>query len=703
MENQLSARDRSMVRDLLSRSFDSADHQAAEVCRLVRESLDVDLVYASRIVDGMLELVAVEDPMGSGIPAGIRMPLAQTFCGRALASRGPDVTSDLTTGPYADINGRERLGLTSYLMTPLRDAEGTPTGSIAVLDRRSRVFSPEEVALVDLMGGILAGQRQLHDAQARESARVGDLEATERRYRTLIDDLGDIVVQADALGRITYVNPAWTALTGLTLEQMADKDLMEQVHPEDRQMATEHIASALQGVDTSRADNSRVARFLAADGEIRWMSVRGRPLFGEAGDLLGFTGILHDVTDQVEAERRVRTALSEAEAARDQAQQASRAKSEFLSRMSHELRTPLNAILGFGQLLELGELTGEDAENVDHILRAGHHLLDLINEVLDVVRIEAGKLSLSLEPVDVGEVLAESLDLVRTAAADRGIGLRAPGRSGSLVAVADRQRLKQVLVNLLSNAVKYNIDGGEVVVSCEPWTPAGSDADPAPGPGRGPGWLRVSVRDTGRGIPEGRLEDVFTPFDRLGAEASDIEGTGVGLSLTKTLVEAQGGRIGLDSRPGEGSTFWFDLPAAEVPVEEPAPAPEEVELSRTVLYVEDNTANVTLMRRVLARRPQVRLVVVEDGSEAVAAAQRLTPDLVLLDLHLPGLHGAGVLAALRSSDDARLAKVPVVVVTADLTVGNERRMLEAGATMFLPKPIDVRSLLAVIDDQLDLA
>lgn len=524
-----------------------------------------------------------------------------------------------------------------------------------------------------------------------------DAELYERRYRTLIDDLGDIVVQADALGRITYVNPAWTALTGLTLEQMADKDLMEHVHPEDRQMATEHIASALQGVDTSGTDNSRVARFLAADGEIRWMSVRGRPLFGGSGDLLGFTGILHDVTDRVEAEQRVRTALSEAEAARDEAQRASCAKSEFLSRMSHELRTPLNAILGFGQLLELGELTGEDAENVDHILRAGHHLLDLINEVLDVVRIEAGKLSLSLEPVDVGEVLAESLDLVRTAAADRGIGLRAPGRSGSLVAVADRQRLKQVLVNLLSNAVKYNVDGGEVVVSCEQ---RGTD-----GPGTGPdaGWLRVSVRDTGRGIAAERLEDVFTPFDRLGAEASDIEGTGVGLSLTKTLVEAQGGRIGLESRPGEGSTFWFDLPAAEVRVEEPAPAPEEAELSRTVLYVEDNTANVTLMRRVLARRPQVRLVVVEDGSEAVSAAQRLAPDLVLLDLHLPGLHGAGVLAALRSSDDARLAKVPVVVVTADLTVGNERRMLEAGATMFLPKPIDVRSLLAVIDDQLGLA
>jgi PAS domain S-box-containing protein len=538
------------------------------------------------------------------------------------------------------------------------------------------------------------------DLVAAASASPGaDADVYERRYRTLIDDLGDIVVQADALGRITYVNPAWTALTGLTLEQMADKDLMEHVHPEDRQMATAHIASALQGEDTSGTDNSRVARFLAADGQIRSMSVRGRPLFGASGDLLGFTGILHDVTDRVEAEQRVRTALSEAESARDEAQRASRAKSEFLSRMSHELRTPLNAILGFGQLLELGELSGEDAENVDHIMRAGHHLLDLINEVLDVVRIEAGKLSLSLEPVDVAEVVAESLDLVRPAAADRGIGLRAPCRAGALVAVADRQRLKQVLVNLLSNAVKYNVDGGEVVVSCEPVAPT----DPEAAPPSGAGWLRVSVRDTGPGIPEGRLEDVFTPFDRLGAEASGIEGTGVGLSLTKTLVEAQGGRIAVVSRPGQGSTFWFDLPAAEVPTEEPAPAPEEAETTRTVLYVEDNTANVTLMRRVLARRPQVRLVVVEDGSEAVAAAQRLLPDLVLLDLHLPGLHGAGVLAALRGADDARLSKVPVVVVTADLSVGNERRMLEAGATLFLPKPIDVRSLLAVIDEQLDLA
>jgi PAS domain S-box-containing protein len=694
MEKTLSARNRSLLRELISRSFDSGAEAAGEICRLVRTAFDADIVYVSRLDGTEVEILAVEDALDSGLTVGARVPLDETFCQRALGGTGPQASADLSSGPYADLVWPRRIGVASYAMSPLWSNGGQATGTLSVLDRRPREFGDEELALLELLGGLLSREQRLDRVRLREAARSAELEVSDGRYRSVVDDLGDVIVELDSAGRLVYVNRACSELVGIPVEDMVGKDMMEHVHPEDRMAAAAHMAEVISGADTVRTDAAREVRFIAGDGSLRWMSVRGRAVFDDEGQLAGFLGILHDVTVRVESENRVRAALAEAEAARDEAQRASVAKSEFLSRMSHELRTPLNAILGFGQLLELGELDGEDAENVDQILRAGRHLLDLINEVLDVVRIESGSLSLSLEPVDLGDVVAESLDLVRPAAATHGISLRTPNRFHGGAVVADRQRLKQILVNLLSNAVKYNRDGGEVVVD---WA-----AEPAAAtePGADHGWLRLSVKDTGHGIPGDRLDDVFTPFDRLGAEGTGIEGTGVGLSLTKTLVQALGGRIGLTSELGTGSTFWVDLPAAALPEARPVEAEAAPELSRTVLYIEDNPSNITLVRRVLARRPHVRLVVVQDGAEAVEAAHDLLPDMVLLDLHLPGMHGGGILTALRGSDDARMRKVPIVVVTADLTVGNERRMIEAGATMFLPKPIDVHRLLAVVDDHL---
>ena len=694
MENLPSSRNRSRVRDLLSRSFASIDEAAAEICRVARAALGVDLVYVSRIEGDEIVILAADDVLDSGVVTGARLPVGGSFCRRALDESAPQSAADLQTSPYDDIAWPRKFGLRSYAMSPLWDAGGHPTGTLSVLDQRVRTFGEEELGLLELLGGLMSREQELDRVRAREAARAADLEASDRRYRLLVDDLGDIIVEVAATGQITYVNPAWVDLTGISMDEMAGKDMMEQVHPEDRVLAAEHMMEVLSGADTAGVETAREVRFIAADGSLRWMAVRGRAVFDDAGELSGFLGILHDITARVEADQRVRAALADAEAARDEAERASRAKSEFLSRMSHELRTPLNAILGFGQLLELAELDGEDGENVEQILRAGRHLLDLINEVLDVVRIESGVLGLSIEPVEVAEVVAESLDLVRTAAAGRGITLRtAHGTDGASV-IADRQRLKQVLVNLLSNAVKYNRQDGEVFVD---WAPV-EVADEMPPTAHG--WMRLSVRDTGQGVPRDRLQDVFTPFERLGAENTGVEGTGVGLSLTRTLVEALGGRIGIESEVGEGSTFWVDLPAAEAQIVVPAVEESDSELTRTVLYIEDNPSNITLVRRVLARRPHVRLQVVQDGAKAVGTAHDLLPDLVLLDLHLPGMNGAEILAALRGSDDARLRKVPVVVVTADLTVGTERRMIEAGATLFLTKPIDVHGLLAVVDDHL---
>ncbi|WNV75004.1 ATP-binding protein [Geodermatophilus sp. DSM 44513] len=693
MEKLLSPQLRPVVHQLLSRSYDSVGQAAADVARLVRTSLHADVVLVQGIRGSQVELLGVDDALGLGLQVGMRVPAAETFCDRVLRGEAPSVWADLVEGPFADLPVREWLGVRGYATTPLWDTAGWPTGTVCVYTREPREFTDDQLAVLEFAGALMSREQELARGRAREAARSAEVVASETRYRSLIDDLGDLVVETDAAGHFTYVNRAFTELTGVRLEDMAGWGLLDRVHPDDRPIAEAQVAAGLGGADTAGPETACEVRFLVPDGSTRWMSVRGRPVFDDAGDLVGLRGILHDVTVRVEAEQQVRAALAQAEAAladaetaRDEAQRLSRAKSEFLSRMSHELRTPLNAILGFGQLLELGDLTGEDAENLGQIMRAGTHLLDLINEVLDVVRIESGRLSLSLEPVAVREVVAESLDLVRTAAAPRGISLRTPTRLDGAVVVADRQRLKQVLVNLLSNAVKYNRDGGDVTVA---WGPSPDD----------PQRLRLAVTDTGQGIPADRLDDAFVPFDRLGAENSGIEGTGVGLSLTKTLVEAQSGVIGVLSEPGRGSTFWVDLPAAEPLVVPAAPVVDAV-LTHTVLYVEDNPSNTTLVRKVLARRPHVHLEVVADGAEALPAAAAVRPDLVLLDLHLPGVPGEEVLARLRGSEDTRLAGVPVVVVTADLSPGIERRMLEAGATRFLSKPIDVRQLLAVVDEHL---
>jgi len=351
--------------------------------------------------------------------------------------------------------------------------------------------------------------------------------------------------------------------------------------------------------------------------------------------------------------------------------------------MSHELRTPLNAILGFSQLLEFAELGDDEQDNVEQIRRAGRHLLSLINDAMDISRIESGNLAMSLEPVRVRDVVNASLDLVRTTASDQGIALAVAGDDTATFVRADQQRLTQVLVNLLSNAIKYNRPAGRVDVS---WRRDGGD-----------GRVRIDVTDTGIGIAADRLADVFTPFERLGAETTDVDGTGIGLTLTKSMVTAMGGRLAVDSTIGSGSTFSVDLPLAATPAHENEPEAETEQESETVVYVEDNPSNLTLMRRIFSRRPGIRLATVTNGADAVETIVRMRPCLVLLDLHLPGSDGGEILAAVRGHADPAVAATPVIMVTADLTPGTERRLLAAGASAFLPKPVDIASLLAQVD------
>lgn len=418
-----------------------------------------------------------------------------------------------------------------------------------------------------------------------------------------------------------------------------------------------------------------------ADPEERYLNFVFQPFIGPGGTVSGIFVHGVDVSDLVRA--------------RQEAEALNRAKSEFLSRMSHELRTPLNAILGFGQLLEYDLDDRENRDSVDQILRAGQHLLTLIDEVLDIAQIEAGHISLSVEPVSVRSVVRESVDLVRLMADKQGIVLHAEDALATEHFVrADHQRLKQVLLNLLSNAIKYNRGGGSVTISCES------------GPQER---LRIIVRDSGRGIAAGKVERLFTPFDRLDADQTDVEGTGLGLALSKGLIEAMGGRLGVESVEDQGSSFWVDLPLAPPPGDVLSTAGRrrtgvlkgEGERTHTVLLVEDNLANVRLIERLLQRRPQIKLITAMQGRLGFELAREHRPDLILLDVNLPDITGDKVLLQLR--EDTALSHIPVIMISGDAIPSQVERTLELGAQAYITKPFDIHEFLRILDENLGAA
>jgi signal transduction histidine kinase/CheY-like chemotaxis protein/CHASE3 domain sensor protein len=514
---------------------------------------------------------------------------------------------------------------------------------------------------------------------------------SEERFReqfiilqSVLTSIGDGVVVANREGQFLIFNPAAEQLLGLgsvntTPDQWSQTYgvfLPDTVTPMPGEMLP--LARAMRGEEVDSLDLF-VRRPDWAGGA--WISCSGRPLRADDGTLTGGVVVLRDITDRKRSEQLL-------EAAKQEAESANQAKDEFLSRMSHELRTPLNSVLGFAQLLQMGQLSGRSLKYVQHILKAGRHLLSLIDEVLDMSSIEAGKLAMSLEPVELSESIQQALDMVLPMAAASGIQIcDEVGPDSQQYVTADRQRLQQVLLNLLSNAIKYNRRDGRIDVSSE---------------NLASGHTRVKISDTGPGISPAQRDRLFVPFERIDAGQDYVQGTGLGLALSKKLIEAMGGCIGVESQPEMGSTFWIDLPSTQQTIKQMerksslATVVPECLSAAVILYIEDNIENVRLMEHVLSYRPRIHLLFAMQGRMGLDLAIQHTPDLIFLDLHLPDLAGDVVLQQLRAHPSTR--DTPIIVVSADATPGQIRRLKEIGATEYLTKPLDVAKFLRILDD-----
>ncbi|WP_455209840.1 PAS domain S-box protein [Kaarinaea lacus] len=571
-------------------------------------------------------------------------------------------------------------------------------GIKAVLDKRRPLFSMEypchshkqqhwylmsAVPLLGEAGGAVVAHEDITERILTQQA----LEQSEQRLK-----------EAQRIGRIG--NWRWQAASGQIqwseeIYRIFGRDpqdfhpsyekYLSLVHPDDLDSVTDSEQRAFREGKPHSIDH----RIILPDGSIRWVHEEAIAILDEYGNPISLTGTVQDITERKEIENQLVAAKNEAE-------QASRAKSEFLSSMSHELRTPLNAILGYTQLMLMDDMfTDDQLQSIDEINKAGEHLLHLISDLLDLAKIEAGHMQLNFENISLGEIIGECHQLVLPTAERRNIAIRCcNGKDCSNEQVrADRVRLKQVILNILSNAVKYNHDNGNINLKVE----------------KTDGCLRLAITDTGKGISEHQMNKLFNAFNRLGAELTAIEGTGIGLVIAKNLIELMGGQIQLSSTPGQGTTFWIDIPVAKISGHSTDRLPGSQNMNdctqccdsaNTILYIEDNPANVRLVKHVMKCRPNIHLLTATAGPQGLEIAARDKPDLVLLDITLPGMDGYEVLSKLQENEHTR--QIPVIAVSANAMHRDIERGLNAGFTHYITKPIDVNKLLNVVDKSLDV-
>ncbi|MBA4408957.1 MAG: hypothetical protein C0397_05995 [Odoribacter sp.] len=552
-------------------------------------------------------------------------------------------------------------------------------------NNNKRKLAEEEIRLLneDLEQKVEKRTKELAEINLILQKGIEERDQAEERIRLVYEASPYSILLVDSKGTIRLANHTTEEYFGYDISQLIGSNismLMPKVEGMDHPA---NMGNFFANPKRRKMGAGREMFALKKDGSVFPVEIGLTPIEID-GEMMVLTNII-DITERRQTENIIKQAKLEAE-------QANLAKSEFLSRMSHELRTPMNSILGFAQLMDMGELKPAHKKGVDHILKSGKHLLDLINEVLDISKIEAGHISLFLEPIAMCPLVKEMLDIVSPLAAKKQITLEVAPHD-ELFVKADYQRLKQVLLNLVNNAIKYNQQNGFVKIDCE-ITDAAEKQNST---------IRISISDSGAGITTEDIKKLFTPFERIGAEKTETEGTGLGLAVAKKLIEAMHGTIGVESKVGLGSTFWIELPQTESQIDrhkrlsdQVIPEQEKALVSGTILYIEDNISNMQLVEQILeAHRPSIRLITEMYGKNAVKLATDFAPDLILLDLDLPDIHGSEVLKLLQAGP--KTAAIPVVVISADAMAKQINKLMEAGAKDYLTKPLDVVEFLKVVD------
>ena len=654
-----------------SANFSSIATDANGVIQIFNVGAERMLGYAAADVMNKITPADISDPQeviarAKALSTELGTPITPGF--EALVFKAKRGIEDIYELTYIRKDGSRFPAVVS--VTALRDAQNAIIGYL-------------------LIGTDNTARKQIEVEQKRLDQRLRD----QQFYtRSLIESNIDAIMTTDPFSIITDVNRQMESLTGCTRDELIGAPFKNYfTDPEQAEASIKLVLSKKKVKDYELTARAR-------DGKETVVSFNANTFYDRNRTLQGVFATARDVTERKRNEKALQETNIELESAKFVAEKANLAKSDFLSSMSHELRSPLNAILGFAQLMESASPLPTDSqkENIDQILEAGWHLLKLINEILDLAVIESGKVSLSPESVSLAEVMFECQTMMEPQAQQRGISVTFPRFDKPVFVRADRTRLKQILINFLSNAIKYNKERGEVVVEC-----AVAEA---------PERIRISVKDTGAGLPPEKLAQLFQPFNRLGQEAGGVAGTGIGLVVTKRLAELMNGVLGVESTVGEGSVFWCELVSAAAPHLEvqnigvEAFTPPQLQPGvpcRTLLYVEDNPANMKMVEQLIARYPDIRLETAVNGALGIELARAVRPNVILMDINLPGISGVEALKILR--EDPATAHIPVVAISANAMPHDIEKGLEAGFFRYITKPIKVKEFMETLNLALEYA